>query len=58
MTGALRFLYGLALGVSVGLIAARLLGRRRPNAPRPAFTWSVKQRPPAAERRKEEALAR
>ena len=52
MTGAARFLYGLALGISLGIIGSRLL----------AASSGGRQRPPARasrqKRRRKEAVAR
>lgn len=61
MAGAARFLYGLALGISLGIIGSRLLAAASLGAHRRSV-WSGRQRPPARaprqQRRKEEAVAR
>ncbi len=60
MTGAARFLYGLALGTSLGLIGSRLLAAS--SGAHRRSVWSGHQRPPARasrqKRRREEAVAR
>jgi len=61
MAGAARFLYGLALGISLGIIGSRLLAAASSGAHRRSV-WSGRQRPPARasrqKRRREEAVAR
>jgi hypothetical protein len=61
MAGAARFLYGLALGISLGIISSRLLAAASSGAHRRAV-WSGRHRPPARaprqERPREEAIAR
>ena len=61
MAGAVRFLYGLALGFSLGIIGSRLLAAGSSDAHRRSV-WNGRQRRPARasrkERPKEEALAR
>jgi hypothetical protein len=61
MAGAIRFLYGLALGISLGIIGSRLLAAASSGTHRRAV-WSGRQGPPARaarqKRSKEEALAR
>ena len=61
MAGAARFLFGLALGISLGIIGSRLLAASSSGAHRRSV-WSGHQRPPARaprqKRRREEAVAR
>jgi hypothetical protein len=61
MAGAARFLYGLALGICLGIIGSRLLAATSSGAQRRPI-WSGRQRPPAEalrpERAREEAIAR
>ena len=44
MAGAVRFLYGLALGISLGIIGSRLLAAASSGTHRRAV-WSGRQRP-------------
>jgi hypothetical protein len=61
MAGAVRFLYGLALGISVGIIGSRLLAAASSGTNRRAV-WNGHQRPPTRasrqKRSREEATAR
>lgn len=61
MAGAARFLYGLALGISLGIIGSRLLAAASSGSHRRAI-WGDRQRPPARaprqKRPREEAVAR
>jgi hypothetical protein len=61
MAGAARFLYGLALGISLGIIGSRLLAAASSGTHRRAAR-SGRHRPPARasrqERPREEAIAR
>ncbi len=60
MAGAVRFLYGLVLGISLGIIGSRLLAAASSGSHRRAV-WSGRQRPPAKasrQRDREEAVAR
>lgn len=61
MAGAARFLYGLALGFGVGIIASRLVAAASSGSHRRAV-WSGRHRPPPRasrhKRPREEVAAR
>ncbi len=61
MAGAVKFLYGLALGISLGIIGSRLLAAASSGTHRHAV-WNGHQRPLAGDSRqqrsREEATAR
>ncbi len=60
MAGAVRFLYGFALGISLGIIGSRLLAAASSGTHRRSI-WNGRQHPPAGasrpKRRREEAVA-
>jgi len=61
MAGATRFLYGLAVGISLGIIGSRLLAAGSSGTHRRSV-WNGRKRPPARtsrqKRPREEAVAR
>jgi len=52
MAGAARFLYGLALGISLGIVSSRLLAAASSGRHRPPARASLQEQP------REEAVAR